>query len=121
VVAAIALGAPNAIANRWNQFVDQQAPSATLVRSRLGSTSNDGRLELWKIALNAFDANPLDGTGADTYEILYYEHRSETNSIINAHSLYIETLSISASSASCSCCCSCSARSSASLRYAART
>jgi hypothetical protein len=93
VVAAIALGAPNAIANGWNQFANQQAPSATLVRSRLGSTSNDGRLGLWKIALNAFDANPLNGTGADTYEILFYEHRTETNSIINAHSLYIETMS----------------------------
>ena len=47
------------------------------MRNRLSSASNDGRIELWTIALDAFRAHPLDGTGADTFEILYYEHRHE--------------------------------------------
>jgi O-antigen ligase len=93
VVVAIALGAPNAIAHRWNQFVDQQTVAvAPVVRTRLSSTSNNGRLALWKIEFHAFDAHPLDGTGADTFEILYYEHRPNTATVVNAHSLYIETL-----------------------------
>lgn len=93
IVAALALGAPGAVKHDWDQFVDQQAPAATLLRNRLSSTSNDGRIELWNVALNAFRAHPIDGTGADTFEILYYEHRSGVNVVINAHSLYIETLS----------------------------
>jgi len=94
VAAALALGAPGAIAHRWDQFVNQQAtPTTPLVRSRLSSTSNNGRIELWKIAFNAFRAHPLDGTGAETFEILFYEHRSGPQVVVvNAHSLYIETL-----------------------------
>ena len=93
VAVAVALGAPSTIANRWNQFADQAAPPASaLVRNRLSSTSNDGRIQLWTVALNAFRAHPLDGTGADTFEISYYESHSAIGAIVNAHSLYIETL-----------------------------
>jgi hypothetical protein len=93
VALALALGAPSAIANRWNQFVNQGAPPVTnLIRSRLSSTSNDGRIQIWDIALNAFRAHPFDGTGADTFEILYNEHRQTPQVIVNAHSIYIETL-----------------------------
>jgi hypothetical protein len=94
VIAAIALGAPGAIAHRWDQFVNQQAtPAAPLLRSRLTSASNNGRIELWDIAFDAFKAHPLDGTGAETFETLFYEHRnSPATVVVNAHSLYIETL-----------------------------
>jgi O-antigen ligase len=90
---AVALGAPGAVAHRWNQFVNQQAlPSGPLLRNRLSSTSNDGRIGLWNIEFNAFSAHPLDGSGADTFEVLYYQHRQNTAVVVNAHSLYIETL-----------------------------
>jgi hypothetical protein len=93
VVVAIALGAPSAIAHRWNQFQNQQTvTSGSLVRSRLSSVSNNGRVELWTIAWDAFKADPLDGTGAETYEVLYNEHRNAAIVVVNAHSLYIETL-----------------------------
>jgi hypothetical protein len=92
VVVALALGAPAAVAHRWDQFVDQQAPAAPLLRDRLSSISSDGRIALWNIALNAFRAHPINGTGADTFEILYYEHRGDSSVVVNAHSLYIETL-----------------------------
>jgi O-antigen ligase len=93
VVLAVALGAPGALATRWNQFVNQQTvPPAPLIRERLSSTSNQGRIELWKIALNTFDSHPLDGTGADTYAIAYYEHRKGIDVVDNAHSLYLDTL-----------------------------
>ncbi|HEY1776986.1 MAG TPA: O-antigen ligase family protein [Solirubrobacteraceae bacterium] len=93
VAVAVVLGAPSAVEQRWNQFVDQQAPAAgPLLRNRLSSVSSDGRIQLWDIALDAFRAHPLDGTGADTYEIVYYEHRQGLSVVVNAHSLYIETL-----------------------------
>jgi O-antigen ligase len=92
VIAAIALGAPGAISHRWNQFVNQQTVPTTVIRNRLSNASNNGRIALWKVALEDFDAHPLDGTGADTYEIYYYEHRPNTAVVVNAHSLYLETL-----------------------------
>jgi O-antigen ligase len=93
VAVALALGAPGAIAHRWNQFVNQQAtPTTPLIRSRLTSASNNGRIELWTVAFNAFRAHPLDGTGAETFEISWYEHRPGQDVVVNAHSLYIETL-----------------------------
>ena len=93
VAVALALGAPAAVAHRWEQFVGQQAvPGSSLLRSRLTSTSNDGRIGFWTVAYDAFLAHPIDGTGADTYEILYYEHRQSTDVVLNGHSLYIETL-----------------------------
>jgi O-antigen ligase len=93
VAVALVLGVPSAVANRWDQFVNQAAPpAAPLLRNRLSSVSNDGRIQLWTVALDAFRAHPLDGTGADTFEVLYYEHRTIPFVIVNAHSLYIETL-----------------------------
>jgi hypothetical protein len=93
IVLALALGAPAAVVHRVNQFADQQSlSSGPLVRSRLSSTSNDGRVALWKISWNAFRAHPLDGTGAETFEVLYFEHRNNLSVVVNAHSLYIETL-----------------------------
>jgi O-antigen ligase len=93
IVVALVLGAPAGIANRWDQFVDQQAPAPALLRDRLSSTSNDGRIALWNVAIDTFRAHPLDGTGADTYEIAWYEQRPNQGLFVNAHSLYIETLS----------------------------
>jgi hypothetical protein len=82
------------VANKWNNFVNQQTVvTGPLLRSRFASSSNQGRIELWTVAINEFDAHPLDGTGADTFEIGWYENRPDTNAVINAHSLYIETLS----------------------------
>jgi hypothetical protein len=93
VILAIVLGAPGAIANSWRQFVDQPVlTQGTLVRSRLSNASSNGRIELWTIAWDAFLAHPIDGTGAETYEVYYYEHRTNTSVVVNAHSLYMETL-----------------------------
>jgi hypothetical protein len=94
VVGALALGAANTVANKWNNFVNQQTVvTGPLLRSRFASSSNQGRIELWTVAINEFDVHPLDGTGADTFEIRWYKNRPDTNVVINAHSLYIETLS----------------------------
>lgn len=93
IVVAVALGAPHAIAQRWHQFTHQPTiASGQLVRNRLSSTSANGRIELWTVAWNAFRAHPLEGTGQDTYEVLWYEHRNQSTVVVNAHSLYIETL-----------------------------
>jgi O-antigen ligase len=54
---------------------DVATATTPLVRSRLSSTSNNGGIELWKATFKAFRAHPIDGTGAETFEIVFYEHR----------------------------------------------
>ena len=93
LLAAVALGAPTAVVHRMREFVDQPDLEQTpLVRARLTSGSADGRVALWTISWDAFDAHPLDGTGSETYQVLYYQHRTTATLVANGHSLYFETL-----------------------------
>ena len=90
----VALGAPGAIAHRWNQFVNQPPlRPGPLVRNRLSSTSNDGRIELWTIAVERVHARtrstapaprPTRSSATST--------ATDLSVVVNAHSLYIETL-----------------------------
>ncbi len=94
LVMALALGAPHAVAHEWNGFIGG-APTKLAkgdLRSRLTDPSNDGRTELWQVALNGFDAAPLKGDGAGTYQTLWNSHRSRPAYVINAHSLYLQAM-----------------------------
>ena len=94
VVAALALGAPHAVAREWDGFIGG-APtklSGDDLRSRLTDPSNDGRTELWQVALKGFDSAPLKGGGAGTYQTLWTRERSRPAYVINAHSLYLQAM-----------------------------
>jgi O-antigen ligase len=94
LVAAIALGAPHAVAHEWDGFIGG-APTKLAkgdLRSRLTDPSNDGRTELWQVALDGFDAAPTKGVGAGTYQTLWNSHRSRPAYVINAHSLYLQAM-----------------------------
>jgi O-antigen ligase len=94
LVVALALGAPHAVAHEWNGFIGG-APTKLAkgdLRSRLTDPSNDGRTELWQVALNGFDAAPLKGSGAGAYQTLWNTHRSRPAYVINAHSLYLQAM-----------------------------
>ena len=73
-------GETDAIANLSNQ------------RSRLTSVSNNGRFEHWRVAIDAFDAHPLIGTGAGTYQNRWAQYRRSSLTVINAHSLYLQVM-----------------------------
>ena len=92
VAAALALGVVGTIEHAYHDFVHQQTVTSPGVRSRLSSTSNQDRIELWTVAFNDFRAQPIDGSGAETFEIIWYEHRHGMQVYANAHSLYLETL-----------------------------
>jgi O-antigen ligase len=73
-------GQTNAIANLSNQ------------RERLTSASNNGRFDIWRVAVHEFDRHPLIGGGAGTFQNVWNQHRNSNMHILNAHSLYLETL-----------------------------
>ncbi len=94
LVAALLLGAPHAIANDWDGFIGGAPPKlvGNDLRSRLTDPSNDGRTELWTVALDAFRAKPEGGSGAGTYQLLWNSSRSRPAYVIDAHSLYLQAM-----------------------------
>lgn len=94
LVLAIALGAPHALAHDWSGFIGG-APTKIAhgdLRARLTDPSNDGRTELWQVALHGFSASPLHGSGAGAYQTLWNTGRSRPAYVINAHSLYLQAM-----------------------------
>jgi O-antigen ligase len=93
VALGIALGAPHAIAHDWSRFISGAAPRGGHdLRQRLTDPSNDGRTDLWRVALNGFTASPLHGYGTGMYQTLWDRGRPRFTYTINAHSLYLQAM-----------------------------
>src|SRR5439155_13340329 len=60
--------------------------------TRLFSLWGNGRPQYWKAAWNDWRAHPWLGSGAGTYEEIWARHRPLGNKVLDAHSLYAETL-----------------------------
>jgi len=94
LVAGIGLGAPHRLANDWHRFLSGTStrPRAGHLSERLTNPSNDGRTELWNVALHEFNASPVHGAGAGMYQTLWDRNRPNDAYTVNAHSLYFETM-----------------------------
>ena len=94
LVAVFALGVPHALAGDWKRFMSG-APTKGAngdLRLRLSDPSNDGRTDLWRVALSGYGASPLHGGGAGTYQIAWDRSRPRFVYTINAHSLYLQAM-----------------------------
>jgi hypothetical protein len=90
---AIAAGAPGYGHRQFDAFLNSAPePAQSDVRQRLTVVSNNGRVAHWRVALDAFKAEPLHGNGAGTFQNLWNRDRRSTVQVVDAHSLYIETL-----------------------------
>ncbi len=54
--------------------------------------SSNGRLDTWESALDDYQAHPVLGSGAGTFERWWLENRSVPLKVRDAHSLYLEIL-----------------------------
>jgi O-Antigen ligase len=89
----LALDGPGFVSRQYTRFVKGGAPQGQLTRDRLTDPYNDLRLPLWRVGMRAFRAQPLHGQGAGTYELIFAREREDaTISVIDAHSLYVQTL-----------------------------
>lgn len=97
-VAIVALDVPDRIHRQVDEFKapTAQAPAASSTdnRNRLTDTQSKARVDHWRVALDAFDAEPLHGTGAATFEVLWNRDRPRATQqyVVDAHSLYLEVL-----------------------------
>lgn len=90
---ALALSLQSTAGREYERFVDG-SPVDVIgdLRPRLTRSGDNGRLELWRIALAGFHERPLHGTGAGTYPLQWDLRRREMAEIEDAHSLYAEVL-----------------------------
>jgi hypothetical protein len=78
---------------QYHRFVDGSAVRHRGdVRARLSDPGNNGRLEAWRMSLDAFADRPVHGFGAGTWQHLWAERRTTSFTMIDGHSLYLEML-----------------------------
>jgi O-antigen ligase len=94
VAAALAFNAPHKIANDWQRFLSGASTPTTAnhLSERLTDPANDGRTDLWRVALHGFSASPLHGHGAGMYQTLWDRNRPYFIYTVNAHSLYFQAM-----------------------------
>jgi O-Antigen ligase len=94
VVAAIAAGGPAWISRQYRTFIKGAPVSTADLRQRLTNPSNDNRTDNWRAALKGFTSAPVGGTGAGTYQFSWYRYRRlQGLNVVDAHNLYLQTLS----------------------------
>jgi hypothetical protein len=94
-VVVLALALSGFIGREYDRFAHGSGVNHALTRDRLGDVSGENRVELWRLALDAFRARPLAGYGAGSYEPYYAQHRATGGavaSVTDAHELYAQTL-----------------------------
>ncbi|MDQ3994721.1 MAG: O-antigen ligase family protein, partial [Actinomycetota bacterium] len=88
-IAAIMAAEPR---ERFETFKQTPAGLETSIESHLFSTSGNGRWQMWTSAVDQFEADPVLGQGAGSYEAWWAQHGTIALFIRDAHSLYLEVL-----------------------------
>jgi hypothetical protein len=91
----VASGGPHALSHAWSDFKNpglHVAVGQENTESRFAAVSGNGRYQYWGSALDAFSAHPVEGLGAGTFQFWWAAHGSIYSYVVNAHSLYFETL-----------------------------
>jgi len=93
VAAIAAYGGPVHLAEQAREKFAEPLPVIKGdLNARLFSLSGTGRQALWRVAWDDAHRHPLSGSGAGTFEPIWYERRPIEYIVRDAHSLYLETL-----------------------------
>src|SRR5262249_45042225 len=95
LVGAALANAPQKISDARATFSEGQYMAySDDLRTRLTSAVDNGRIDNWRVAADAFKASPFHGSGAGTYRITWDHDRPAPPVKVNdGHSLYLEVLS----------------------------
>jgi O-Antigen ligase len=95
LIVLIAAHGATRIHDQYEKFVNDTHESHEIAegsRGHLLYVGNDGRLPLWRVALDAYRQDPLKGTGAGTYRLQWERHQQAPYDRVYAYSLYAEVL-----------------------------
>jgi hypothetical protein len=93
LIILILIGAPGYASRQFDRFTGVNAgPQVAHVRDRLTDPASNGRVVLFKVALRQFRQYPVLGEGAGTYDTFHAQHRTDTDTVTDTHSLYLQTL-----------------------------
>ena len=93
VVALVAVGGPgDALGELRERFEAAPTSVGPDLNDRLLSVSGNGRGETIDVAWGMSSDHPVAGTGAGTFEYVWYERRPSLQVVRDAHSLYAESL-----------------------------
>lgn len=90
VVVALAVDASGRAADGWEEFKDGGGPGSGT--GRLSSTAGQNRYQFWAAAARENAEAPLIGTGAGTFEFWWARDGEGEETVLDAHSLYMQTL-----------------------------
>jgi hypothetical protein len=95
IVAFAGAGGIGFARHEWHEF--KSAGSGPVTGSnavaRLGSVSGEGRYQYWVAAVHEANADPLTGTGANTFQFYWDQHGTLNGGfVLDAHSLYMQSL-----------------------------
>jgi hypothetical protein len=91
IVAGVAAGT---VHHLWVQFKKPNAPAGGSEYARLLSISGSHRYQYWQVAVAANHTSPWRGIGPGTFRFYWAEHQKLGEYVLNAHSLWIETLAV---------------------------
>jgi O-antigen ligase len=84
--------ADGTVSRLWHDFKLWEPTTHSNQYFRLLSLAGSHRYQYWQVALNAFSSSPFHGIGAGTFRYYWEQHTTHAEYIVNAHSLWIETL-----------------------------
>ncbi len=90
VAAFFVVGGPGRLGEQWRQFKEGDGSDARLTRDRLTQVGNNGRIDEWNVAREAFGRHRLNGSGAGTFAVLWARERPTLLTVNDAHSLPLE-------------------------------
>ncbi len=93
LLVGVAVHGPKRLSHAWTDFkTNQGAKGSQNVAARYGSLSGENRYTYWTVANEQSAHSRLHGTGPGTFQLLWDPHAPVYSPVINAHSLYVETL-----------------------------
>jgi hypothetical protein len=91
--AVVAVGfAAGTVSHFWNEFKLWEPKTNSNQYFRLLSLAGSHRYQYWQVAWHAFTSSPLHGIGSGTFRFYWEQHTHYAEYIVNAHSLWFETL-----------------------------
>jgi O-antigen ligase len=92
LIVAFAAGAPSQLSHTWRDFKNPIKNLDYGQPARFASLSGDGRYAYWKVAAHTASDHIFTGAGPGTFQLLWLPRATVPGYVVNAHSLYVETL-----------------------------